>query len=76
MDDPTLDDLSRRTARDILKRHAPDCLDRQPLIQAIARLARLGLEGHVRLYQTQHVLRPAEAMPPRVEDNKERGTGS
>ncbi len=59
MNDPTLDQLARHTARDILKRHAPDCLDRQPLVEAIARLARLGLEGHVRLYQMQHPPRPA-----------------
>ncbi len=51
MNDRTLDEFARRTARDILKQHAPDCIHRQPLLEAIARLARLGLEGHVRLYQ-------------------------
>jgi hypothetical protein len=50
----TLDDFARRTAEDILRRHAPDCLDRRPLIEAIVRLARLGIEGHLLLYRAAH----------------------
>jgi hypothetical protein len=49
---PALDAIARETARDILLRHAPDCLDRCALCEAIAHLARLGLEGHLRLYQS------------------------
>jgi hypothetical protein len=59
MNDPTLDDIARYTAEDILTRHAPDCLKRPALIEAIARLARLGLEGHLRLYQARHDPPPA-----------------
>jgi hypothetical protein len=53
MNERTLDDFAARTAQDILERHAPDCLHRHALRDAIARLARLGLEGHLRLFQTR-----------------------
>ncbi len=46
-----LEQFAQKTAREILQRHAPDCLDRPGLRAAIARLARLGLESSLRLYQ-------------------------
>jgi hypothetical protein len=46
-----LDAIAWETAADILRRHAPDCLHRPGLHEAIAHLARLGLEGHLQLYQ-------------------------
>jgi hypothetical protein len=48
-----LEHFARETAQDILKRHAPDCLDRPGLRDAIARLAHLGLMKSVQLYQLQ-----------------------
>jgi hypothetical protein len=54
MDQQTpLDQFARQTARDILQRHAPDCLHRAELGQAIVRLARQGIESSIRLYQMQ-----------------------
>jgi hypothetical protein len=53
MNEQTLDDLAQDTALDILKRHAPDCLPRLGLRDAIARLARQGIESSVRLFQMQ-----------------------
>jgi hypothetical protein len=55
---PHVDAIARYTAHEILRRHAPDCLNRPGLSEAIARLARLGLEAHVRLYQAEQ--RPAD----------------
>jgi hypothetical protein len=57
-----LEQFARKTAQDILKRHAPDCLDRPGLLAAIARLARQGLDISVRMYQTQHQP-PREFLP-------------
>jgi hypothetical protein len=48
-----LDQFAQDTARDILQRHAPDCLQRAELRQAIARLAHQGIETSIRLYQMQ-----------------------
>jgi len=53
MNEETLDDLAQNTALDILKRHAPDCLDRTDLHDAIARLARQGIESSIHLYRIQ-----------------------
>jgi hypothetical protein len=53
MNTPALDAIARDTAQDILIRHAPDCLHRPGLRDAIARLARLGLEAAARLYQAE-----------------------
>lgn len=53
MNEPNIDRIAQETARDILERHAPDCLQRAELRQAIARLARHGIESSVRLYQMQ-----------------------
>ena len=53
MNELTLDQFAQDTALEILRRHAPDCLNRHGLRDAIARLARQGIEGHVRLFQAQ-----------------------
>ena len=55
-----LEQLAQETAKDILKRHAPDCLQHSGLRDAIARLARLGLESSIRLYQLQQRQRQDE----------------
>jgi hypothetical protein len=56
-----LDRIARRTALDIVDLYADTGVpDRQGLVEAIARLARLGLDGHVRLFETQQSL-PAAA---------------
>jgi len=60
MNGPTLDDFAQQTALDILQRHAPDCLNRSALRDAIAKLARQGIEGHVQLFQMQHQQPPDE----------------
>lgn len=51
MSDSTLEQLAQNTAKDILQRHAPDCLDRPGLRDAIIRLARLAIQNSVCLYQ-------------------------
>lgn len=48
-----LQQLAQETAKDILQSHAAGCLQRSGLHDAIARLARLGLESSLRLYQIQ-----------------------
>ena len=48
-----LDALAHDSAVAIVDRHAADVRNREALIEAIARLTRLGLEGHVRLFQAQ-----------------------
>ncbi|HLN31744.1 MAG TPA: hypothetical protein VK395_28650 [Gemmataceae bacterium] len=48
-----LDALARDSAVAIVDRHAADVRNREALIKAIARLTRLGLEGHVRLFRVQ-----------------------
>ena len=53
MNETTIEQLAQDTAADILKRHAPDCLHRPGLRDAIVRLARQGIENSVRLYQLQ-----------------------
>jgi len=53
MNEQTPDIIAQNTALDILKRHAPDRLQRAELRDAIARLARQGIESSVRLYQMQ-----------------------
>ena len=63
MNGHTLDDLARDTALDILKRHAPDCLQRPGLRAAIALLARLGLESSVHLYRIRQQPCPAQQQP-------------
>ncbi|HTU18818.1 MAG TPA: hypothetical protein VMG10_12230 [Gemmataceae bacterium] len=60
MNEQTLDEFAQDTALNILQRHAPDCLQRPGLRAAIARLARLGLESSIRLYQMQQGRRQAE----------------
>jgi hypothetical protein len=52
--EPWLDAVARRTAVEIVDRHARDSPNRAALIEAIFRLARCGLEGHARLYEAQH----------------------
>ena len=65
MNEKILDDIAQDTALDILKRHAPECLDLAGLRDAIARLARLGLESSIRLYQTQQQQAPLNHNPQR-----------
>jgi len=52
--EPFLDAAAQSTAADIIDRHAPGCPQREALLAAIARLARMGLEGHVRLWESEH----------------------
>jgi hypothetical protein len=49
-----LDAAAQSTGADIVDRHAPGCPQREALVAAIARLARIGLEGHVRLWESEH----------------------
>ena len=51
--DSLLDALARDSAVAIVDRHAGDVRDRDGLVEAIPRLARLGLEGHVRLFESE-----------------------
>lgn len=60
MNEQTLDNLAQNTALDILKRLAPDCLQRTGLRDAIVRLARQGIESSIRLYRMQHQPSPPE----------------
>jgi hypothetical protein len=53
--EPLLHAVARRTALDIVNRHAKDCPNRDALIEAVAHLARRALEGHVRLYVSHHL---------------------
>ncbi len=53
MNEQTIDAIAQDTALDILERHAPDCLQRIGLRDAIAGLAHLGLESSMRLYELQ-----------------------
>lgn len=48
-----LDALAHDSAVAIVERHGGDVCNRDALVEAIARLARLGLEGHVRLFELQ-----------------------
>jgi hypothetical protein len=64
MNEPAIDAFAQATALDILTRTAPDCLHRRELRQAIARLARQGLEGHLRLYLAQQRPAPAGQQTP------------
>jgi hypothetical protein len=61
MSEATLAELVRRTALEILNRHAPDCLRRRALVEAIARLARQGIESAASLYQERHRQPPQAA---------------
>ena len=54
-----LDALAHNSAVAIVERHAGDVRDKEALVEAIARLARLGLEGHVRLFEAQQQEPPA-----------------
>ncbi|SPE17884.1 hypothetical protein SBA5_1140016 [Candidatus Sulfotelmatomonas gaucii] len=54
-----LDALAHDSTVAIVDRHAADVRNREALIEAIARLTRLGLEGHVRLFQAQQREVPA-----------------
>jgi ABC-type ATPase with predicted acetyltransferase domain len=72
MNGPTLDDFAQQTAVDILQRHAPDCLNRPALRDAIARLARQGIEGHVQLFQMLHQQAEGPPFMPVVEDRPPR----
>ena len=60
MNEQHIDRIAQDTALDILKRHAPDCLQRDGLRDAIAGLARLGLQSSFRLYRLQHRQQPEE----------------
>jgi len=59
-DEPTIQQIAQDTAKDILRRYAPDCIDRAALRDAIASLARQGIENSVRLYRMQQQQQPAE----------------
>jgi hypothetical protein len=48
-----LANLARSSAVTIVDRHARDVHDREALVEAIARLVRMGLEGHVRLFTAE-----------------------
>jgi hypothetical protein len=48
-----LEQFAQETARRILKRYAPEYLDRPGLRDAIARLALQGIETSLRLYRMQ-----------------------
>jgi hypothetical protein len=52
MDESFLAILARGSAMTIVERHAPDIRNRDALVEAIARVVLIGLEGHVRLYAT------------------------
>ena len=54
-----LDALAHNSAVAIVERHAGDVRNKEALVEAIARLARLGLEGHVRLFEAQQREPPA-----------------
>ena len=51
---PFLDAIARRTAREIVERYAADCAHAPALADAIARLARAGLEAHRQLFEQNH----------------------
>lgn len=51
MNERTIDMIAQETAEDILRRHAQDFLQRIGLRDAIARLARQGIESSIHLYQ-------------------------
>ena len=63
MNEETLDDLALIKSLDILKRLAPDCLQRTGHRDAVATLARQGIESSIRLYRMQHQPSPAEQQP-------------
>lgn len=48
-----LDALAHDSAVAIVERHAGDVRNKEALVEAIARLTRIGLEGHVRLFEAQ-----------------------
>ena len=54
-----LDAVAYGSAVAIVERHASDVRNREALVEAIAHLARIGLEGHVRLYEAQYGEPPA-----------------
>ena len=60
MNEHNIDDIAQDTAKDILTRYAPDCIDRPGLRAAIATLARQGIENSIRLYLMQHPQHQAE----------------
>jgi len=65
-----LDALARNSAIAIVERHACDVRDRAALVEAIARLARLGLEGHVRLFQARQRELPADRCQAGADDSE------
>jgi hypothetical protein len=48
-----LEARAKSTALHIVERHAPDCRNRQALLDAIARITLRGLEGHIGLFEAQ-----------------------
>jgi hypothetical protein len=61
-DESLLSTFARSSAVAIVDRHARDVRNRDALVEAIARLALVGLEGQVRLYA-------AELREPRVQNS-------
>jgi hypothetical protein len=55
-DESLLAILARGSAVAIVDRHAPDVRNREALVEAIARLAFIGLEGHVGLWEQSNEL--------------------
>ena len=53
-DQPFFDAVADHTAHEIVARYAGDCAHAQALKDAIARLARAGLEASVQLFEQKH----------------------
>jgi len=55
--------LARSSAVSIVERHASDLRNKEPLIEAVARIVLLGLQGHVKLFtQGQNETRIGEVL--------------
>jgi hypothetical protein len=48
-----LDAVADATAADIVGRYVPDCPNRRKLEEAVSRLCRIGLEGHLQQFESQ-----------------------
>ncbi|HLJ95900.1 MAG TPA: hypothetical protein VKU02_22185 [Gemmataceae bacterium] len=57
-DESLLAILARSSAVAIVDRHARDVRNREALVEAITRLALIGLEGHLRLFELRQRDRP------------------
>jgi hypothetical protein len=66
LDAPVLTVLARSSAVSIVDRHAPGIRDREALIDAIARLALIGLENSVGLWMAEQAVAAALAKPSSI----------